>query len=230
MTGWIGKRLVVATAGPADAATRLVSTTGTNAGTCLTTPCKTITYALGQAAATGDTISVAAGTYPEAVAVTAKEVTISGAGAGSTIINPGGTSAAQKSALSTNPGTGKVVTASGLTLTGGFQATFSGGVNVFSGELKLSDSTVTGNTGGFGGGIGVFTNFAPNPKLTATNVTVQGNTASVVGGGIFDSGQLAVTGGTIDGNTAPRPRRATASTTPAAASSRSRPPRRTRPP
>jgi hypothetical protein len=210
--GSLGRRLVAATAmglmltgaSSASAATRLVATTGTNAGTCTTSPCKTITYALGQSAATGDVINVAAGTYPEAVSVSAKEVTINGAGQASTTINAGGTAAAAKSPLTVAPGVGKVVTVSGVTLTGGYQPSFAGGVSILNGELRLNDSTVTGNTGGFGGGIGVFTNFNGSPKLTASNITVKSNTASVVGGGVFGSGALSITGSLIDANTAPQ--------------------------
>jgi hypothetical protein len=57
--------LAVGILSPAEAATRFVATTGSDAGPndCLTaaTPCKTITHALTQAVA-GDTIQIAAGT------------------------------------------------------------------------------------------------------------------------------------------------------------------------
>jgi parallel beta-helix repeat protein len=49
--------------------TRYVSPTGTDTGTCTASPCQTITYAVGQASS-GDTISVAPGTYAESVVVT----------------------------------------------------------------------------------------------------------------------------------------------------------------
>jgi hypothetical protein len=52
----------------AAAATRLVSTSGSDSGNCVASPCATIGYAVGQAAP-GDTISVAAGTYAESVRV-----------------------------------------------------------------------------------------------------------------------------------------------------------------
>jgi parallel beta-helix repeat protein len=47
---------------------RLVSTTGQDTGDCLTSACKTITYAVSKASP-GDTISVGPGTYHEAVVV-----------------------------------------------------------------------------------------------------------------------------------------------------------------
>ncbi len=50
----------------AHAATRLVSTTGVNAGGCTAHPCHTIQYAVDRSTS-GDTISIAAGVYSEAV-------------------------------------------------------------------------------------------------------------------------------------------------------------------
>ena len=52
-----------------SASTRYVSTTGTDAGDCSASLCRTIGYAVGQANA-GDTISVASGTYHESVLLT----------------------------------------------------------------------------------------------------------------------------------------------------------------
>jgi parallel beta-helix repeat protein len=59
--------------------TRHVSTSGTDTGTCITSPCRTIGYAIVQANA-GDTVSVASGTYAESVAVT-KRLSLVGNGA-----------------------------------------------------------------------------------------------------------------------------------------------------
>jgi parallel beta-helix repeat protein len=53
----------------APKATRYVSTSGTDAGDCTASPCRTIGYAVGQASA-GDSVAVAAGTYAESVTVT----------------------------------------------------------------------------------------------------------------------------------------------------------------
>ncbi len=61
---------------------RYVATTGTDTGDCSSnvSPCLTINYAVGQADP-GDTVFVAAGSYPEDVVVT-KDLTLSGANAG----------------------------------------------------------------------------------------------------------------------------------------------------
>lgn len=78
------------------AATRLVATTGTDAGTCLVTPCKTINFAIGQAAS-GDTVSVAAGSYAEAVVIN-KDITLQGAKQGVSATT-GRTDATQESTI-----------------------------------------------------------------------------------------------------------------------------------
>ena len=61
--------LVLTAAAGAAGATRYVSPTGSDAGDCSASPCRTISYAVGQASA-GDTISVASGTYAESVSLT----------------------------------------------------------------------------------------------------------------------------------------------------------------
>ena len=66
-------------ASAAPQATRYVSPSGADTGTCASTPCLTIGYAVGQASA-GDTVSVAAGTYTESVSIT-KQLTLAGGGA-----------------------------------------------------------------------------------------------------------------------------------------------------
>jgi len=70
------------------ATTRNVSPSGHDAGTCTSSPCKTITYALSQANA-GDTIKAAPGSYHETVDIE-KAVNLIGSGAGKTVINGSG--------------------------------------------------------------------------------------------------------------------------------------------
>jgi hypothetical protein len=71
----------------ANAVPLYVATTGADAGNCQTvgTPCLTVAYALTQAAASGDTINIAAGTFVEELTIN-KSVTLTGAGANTTII------------------------------------------------------------------------------------------------------------------------------------------------
>lgn len=61
----------------AQAATRLVTTGGTDTGDCLSQTCRTIQYAVTQAA-DGDAIGVGAGAYTETVTITDKSLTITG--------------------------------------------------------------------------------------------------------------------------------------------------------
>ncbi|REJ53046.1 MAG: endo-1,3-1,4-beta-glycanase ExsH [Microcystis aeruginosa DA14] len=64
--------------------------------------------------------------------------------------------------------------------------------NDYGGTLTLNNSTITGNTATYGGGID------NNGTLTLTNSTISGNT----GGGIHNWGTLTLTNSTITGNTA----------------------------
>ena len=80
MLGCVGVALAAVVVPTASAATvRSVSPSGHDTGSCVTSPCRTIGYALTQASA-GDTISVAAGTYAESVNVT-KQVSLVGSNA-----------------------------------------------------------------------------------------------------------------------------------------------------
>jgi virginiamycin B lyase len=223
--------LTVGFASPVGAATRFVATTGSNAGpnTCLASgsPCKTITHALTQAVAS-DTISVAAGTYNLALGETFPLMinrNLSGAGAGSTIIDATG---ANTRVITFS---GVPATISGVTITGGATSCTASGSGSFcnanggglfnQGVLTLTNSTVSGNTasctnsgsgqcGADGGGL--FNDFVST--LTLTNSTVSGNTATcttsgsgscfVGGGGLFSDHDvtLTLTASTVSGNTA----------------------------
>lgn len=79
-------------------ADRFVATSGSDAANDCTSggsPCATIQHAVDEvpAACTGTVVNVAAGTYDEQVAVVGKNLTILGAGVGSTIVKPSAVSA-----------------------------------------------------------------------------------------------------------------------------------------
>ena len=75
----------------------------------------------------------------------------------------------------------------------------SGGGIISFGTLTLTNSTVSGNSTRFGGGID-----SDNGITTLTNSTVSGNTATNFGGGIYKGGAAAMTlvNSTVSGNTA----------------------------
>lgn len=214
--------LGVGLARPAQAVTRFVATTGNDAGnTCLSSgsPCKTITHALTQAVA-NDTISVAAGTYNLALGETFPltintNLTLTGAGAGSTIHDATGANTRVITVFG-----GATATISGVTITGGVASCTSsgdsgceiggGGLSNF-GTLTLTNSAVSGNTASctgstcnaFGGGLrndGTLT--VTNATVTANAVTCSGDRCTAESGGLWNEGTLTGTAVTVSGNTA----------------------------
>jgi hypothetical protein len=134
------------------------------------------------------TISVAAGTYQEHVAI-GRDVTISGAGASSTTID--GTHSGTVFTI-----TSGTVTLQYLTIANGSGDT-SGGIYNSGGSVTVSNSTVSGNSASFGGGI------RNHAILTVSNSTISGNSVgSFRGGGLFNEGTLTVSNSTVSGNSA----------------------------
>src|SRR5205809_4561142 len=108
---------------PAVAATvRHVATTGVDTGDCVAAPCRTIGYAITQSTS-GDTISVAAGTYAEPVVID-RSLTIAGAGSASTFVDGGAGTVVTIGA----PAASIVVKISRLTIQNG-QAPSGGGIS-----------------------------------------------------------------------------------------------------
>lgn len=144
-----------------------------------------------------DTIVVAAGNYQENVRIY-KSLSIKGAGERLTTID--GKQAGLVFDLgSANPGI--KVTLSDLKVQNGLTTGNGGGI-LNSGTLMLSRCNITGNTAGEGGGI---YNAIPGISLlTISNSTISGNTATDCGGGVFNWGDVAVSGSSskITGNTA----------------------------
>ncbi|HEV8574466.1 MAG TPA: choice-of-anchor Q domain-containing protein, partial [Dehalococcoidia bacterium] len=182
-----------------------------------------------------DTVTVPAGTYNLSIGgagedgnatgdldITASFLTISGAGAATTIIDGGdldrvihdvGVTAGIsgltiRNGSSTGDG-GGIFNSGGLTLTNtivsGNSAVADGGgiFNLF--KTTLIDSTVSGNsvTGASGDGGGIASYLGdPSSALTVNRSTVSGNTASSSGGGILNFAALTLTNSTISGNSA----------------------------
>jgi parallel beta-helix repeat protein len=112
---------------PVRAADLYVDDTGINAGNCQnsSSPCRTIQYAINQAAASGDTIHVAAGTYRfttngEIFPITInKNLTLEGAGEAITRIEGNTPPSNPRDVIQVGSTTSSVVNISGFTITGG---------------------------------------------------------------------------------------------------------------
>jgi len=163
-----------------------VSSTGTNSGTSWTTIKAALT-----AAASGDIIQVAAGTFTEkninfptiSTVVTPKSITIKGAGMSQTIVQayatPFNTPAANSSVFNLDGVYSSVIT------------------------ITLQDMTIqNGYTTSNGGGIRITKTGTVTPTLNLTNLKISNNN-SIGGGGVYISGavSLAITGCNITGNT-----------------------------
>jgi CSLREA domain-containing protein len=149
------------------------------------------------ALAGADSISLAAGTFTLGLGeiTISSDLTITGAGAGATIID----GASLSRIFNITSGT---VTISDLTITNGDAgAGNGGGIQVgSSATVNLVDVALTGNTGFFGGAI------VNAGALDLTNVTIANNTATSDAGGIWSQGNfssLNATNVTISGNATP---------------------------
>jgi hypothetical protein len=96
---------------------------------------------------------------------------------------------------------GSTVTVATSTFDGGTAGSYAGGIAADNaGTVTIETSTVSNNTGDFGGGIAsIFTD------MTITNTTVSGNTAEEPGGGIAvysDGNSTLISHSTITGNSA----------------------------
>ena len=145
-----------------------------------------------------------------------KSVTINGAGAGVLAIDGNTTSRVFQTA------TGETVSISGLTIRNGQGGEGGAILNADTATLTIINSTLNGNTAGFGGGVfnsGTLTitnsTFSSNMAsegggiynsgggvLTISNSTFSGNAVSETGGGIFNIGTLQVANSTVSDNSA----------------------------
>ena len=85
---------------------------------------------------------------------------------------------------------------SGLALTGGRAA--DGGAIASRENLTITDSTISGNTADFGGGI----SNSGSGTATVMGSTIADNSTGYHGGGIWNDGTTTITDSTISGNSA----------------------------
>lgn len=175
--------------------TLYVSQTGLDSGKCTSTsPCATVSYALTKAPS-GATIEVS-GTIDDHPIISSPVTITTWAGgpAGSPAVLDG-----TASGTVVTVGQGVVgVTLDDLSIENGGGNTQAGGI-YNQGTLKLTDSTISGNSAEDGGGGGV--NNSINSTMTIIDSTISGNTARN-GGGIFSQGTMTIIASTISGNTA----------------------------
>jgi len=154
-------------------------------------------------------------TLPATIALTSggltisKNLTIRGPGAGSLSIS--GNNGAQSCFIQNgnlfcippSPGSqifyivsGATVSITGVTLENGNNA--NGGAVVNYGTLNLGDCTITGNQSAQGAAL----NNQSTGTLVVNRCTVSGNTASGIGGGLFNAGNATITASTFSGNNA----------------------------
>ena len=197
-----GAALVVAlalAAGAAQAATWYVAPSGSdsNAGTSAAR-FATIQYAI-NTAAVGDTINVDSGTYGESLTWSAKDLTIQGAGPGSTIIDPtAGTAPGGRCLYTESLTLASVLT--GFTLRNGSEPYGTGaGILNYRSSPNIVNCAFIGNSAGAGGGI-----WSGSSGSSIVNCAFMGNHAWGYGGGAIDNAlsNVKIVNCTLTGNSA----------------------------
>jgi hypothetical protein len=203
-----------------------VNGSDTNDCKSATAACKTIGHAI-SLASSGDSIMVAAATYTDNLTIPF-DLTIAGAGAGGTIVDGGAAGPV------VGIGAGSSVTLSGLTMQNGSGGSGGGvymggraltinkcairansavqGGGIFNGYpnpaiLYLNNSTISGNTASFGGGVyWQGTAYITNSTISGNSATWTPGTNAGQGGGIyFRDGLLFINSSTISANSATNP-------------------------
>ncbi|MBN1977554.1 MAG: hypothetical protein JW918_09150 [Anaerolineae bacterium] len=186
------------------------------------TACTTIDGALNKASS-DDTIYVGAGTYVENLYI-GKNITLLGAGAGSTIVDGGNAGSTLRvyqglsvtiSGMTVRNGNGSLGTGGGIlaerdttvhvvdaTIFDNQATSYGGGIYVaMYGVMTITNSSVISNAAGTNGG-GVYS-AAPGGTLTIVDSTVGDNTAAGDGGGVYQNAStLTIEGSEIVSNTA----------------------------
>ena len=169
------------------------------------------------AASSGDTLSLAAGTYAECLDPAGKSLTLTGAGADSTVLDGAGCSYAlvvysgetltlQDLALTAEGGRGAYVSYSALALTRvraygmGHESAYGGAIEAYVSTLTFDDCVFEDNTGLYGGALYA----AYYNTVLDQGSTWQRNTAVYDGGAIYTYGYDTVTlqGSTLTENQA----------------------------
>jgi len=203
----------------ANPATRLVSTSGVDAGDCTVNPCRTIPFAIDQAD-NGDTIQIAPGTYTETLAITSRsDLTIEGESAATTIIQ-GDRTFTQVLIRSSIGLTIRNLTVrdggpfdenggqpegGGISIFGpnsssnsvilenliltGNQAANGGAIGILGGDLKIINCLIADNVAINGGGAMIVRN---DSTVMLETTTVVNNHASFLVGGVANEGHLTV--------------------------------------
>ncbi len=182
------------------ASVRTVSPGGVDAGDCVSSPCATIAYAIGQSV-DGDIVELAVGTYTEGGIVVDKDLTIRGQRASLSIVqaHQNANTAADRVFL-IDYGTDVVL--QDLTVRHGNTTADGGGIRTDTlATLVLERVTVRDNEGGQGGGVYSF------GDLTVISSTIRGNVANGTygdGGGLHTTvtGKLRVLDSLIADNEA----------------------------
>ena len=168
--------------------------------------------------ATPQTISLNPALAPLELSDTTGPETITGPKAGVTV--DGDYTAAGPANSVFKIDSGVTATLSGLTITGGNNGDYGGGVDN-AGTATLTDCTISGNAGGGLDSSGTATltgcTISGNPQgavysgggvanfggtMTLTDCTISGNSAGRGGGGVWSYGTTTLTGSTISGNSA----------------------------
>jgi parallel beta-helix repeat protein len=139
----------------------------------------------------GGTVHVAPGTYEADDIYIAKALTITGAGAGITIVD--GQYDERLFTVDTH-----TYVISDITLRHGNASVWGGGIWNHMGTLIMINCIISGNIAGTDGG-GVYNE---GGEVTLTSCTITGNNADDHGGGIYNYDKLTMTGCTISGNEA----------------------------
>ncbi|MFA7418297.1 MAG: right-handed parallel beta-helix repeat-containing protein [Melioribacteraceae bacterium] len=130
-------------------------------------------------------------------------LTIQGAGAGTTIVEAATTEGSATNRVFYVRGSSQTVTLKGITIRNGKQ-TFQdgGGIFVYDSKLNVTDCIISGNVISGGSGGGIMNSY--NSTLTITNCTISGNTSNRSAGGIRNdlNSTITMTNCTISGNTA----------------------------